>query len=34
VILNRQAVLGYLNKVTVSEITTKGKGYPTEVFID
>lgn len=34
VILTRQAVLGYLNKVTVAEITTKGKGYPTEVFID
>jgi mRNA interferase MazF len=34
VILTRQAVLRYLNKVTVAEITTKGKGYPTEVFID
>ena len=26
-------MLQYLNKVTVAEITTKGKGYPTEVFI-
>jgi mRNA interferase MazF len=34
VILNRQNVLEYLNKVTVAEITTKGKGYPTEIFID
>ena len=34
VILTRQAVLGYLDKVTVAEITTKGKGYPTELFID
>jgi len=34
VILTRQAVLDHLNKVTVAEITTKGKGYPTEVFID
>jgi len=33
VILTRQAVLEYLNKVTVAEITTQGKGYPTEVFI-
>ena len=33
VILTRQNVLQYLNKVTVAEITTKGKGYPTEVFI-
>ena len=33
VILTRQAVLEYLNKVTVAEITTRGKGYPTEVFI-
>jgi mRNA-degrading endonuclease toxin of MazEF toxin-antitoxin module len=33
VILTRQNVLEYLNKVTVVEITTKGKGYPTEVFI-
>jgi mRNA-degrading endonuclease toxin of MazEF toxin-antitoxin module len=33
VVLTRQNVLQYLNKVTVAEITTKGKGYPTEVFI-
>jgi len=33
VILTRQNVLEYLNKVSVAEITTKGKGYPTEVFI-
>lgn len=33
VILTRQNVLAYLNKVTIAEITTKGKGYPTEVFI-
>ena len=34
VIFTRQNVLEYLNKVTVAEITTKGKGYPTEIFID
>ena len=34
VVLTRQNVLEYLNKVTVAEITTRGKGYPTEVFID
>ena len=34
VILTRQNVLEYLNKVTVAEITTKGKDYPTEIFID
>ena len=33
VVLTRQNVLEYLNKVTVAEITTKGKGYPTEVYI-
>ena len=32
-IITRQNVLEYLNKVTVTEITTRGKGYPTEVFI-
>jgi mRNA interferase MazF len=32
-ILTRQAVLAHLNKVTVAEITTSGKGYPTEVAI-
>ncbi len=34
VILTRQNVLEYLNKATVAEITTKGKGYPTEVYIN
>ena len=34
VILTRQNVLKYLNKVTVAEVTSKGKGYPTEIFID
>ncbi len=34
VVLTRQNVIEYLNKVVVAEITTKGKGYPTEVFID
>ena len=34
VILTRQNILEYLNKVTVAEITIKGKGYPTEVFIN
>jgi mRNA interferase MazF len=34
VVLTRQNVLEYLNKVIVAEITTKGKGYPTEVFIN
>ncbi len=33
VVLSRQNVLEYLNKVTVAEVTTKGKGYPTEVFV-
>jgi len=33
VVLTRQNVLEYLNKVTVAELTAKGKGYPTEVFI-
>jgi mRNA-degrading endonuclease toxin of MazEF toxin-antitoxin module len=32
-VVTRQAVLEYLDKVVVVEITTKGKGYPTEVFI-
>jgi mRNA-degrading endonuclease toxin of MazEF toxin-antitoxin module len=26
-------VLDYLNKVTVAEITTRKKGYPTEIYI-
>jgi len=33
VVLTRQNVLEYLNKVTVAEITTRGKGYPTEIFV-
>ena len=31
VILTRQAVIPYVNKLTVAEITSEGKGYPTEV---
>ena len=34
VILTRSAVLPYLNKVTVAEIISQSKGYPTEVDID
>jgi mRNA interferase MazF len=34
VVVTRQNVLQYVNKVTVVEITTKGKGYPTEIDID
>jgi mRNA-degrading endonuclease toxin of MazEF toxin-antitoxin module len=34
VILTRSAAIPYLNKVTVAEITTQGKGSPTEVDID
>jgi mRNA interferase MazF len=33
VILTRQAVITHVNKVTVAEVTTRGKGYPTEVAI-
>ena len=33
VVLTRQAVIAHVNKVTVAEVTTKGKGYPTEVPI-
>ena len=33
VILTRQAVIAHLNKLTVAEVTTVGKGYPTEVPI-
>jgi mRNA-degrading endonuclease toxin of MazEF toxin-antitoxin module len=33
-VVTRQAVIEYIDKVVVVEITTKGKGYPTEVFID
>lgn len=34
VIITRQNIIEHLNKVSVVEITTKGKGYPTEVCID
>ena len=33
VILTRQVVLPHVNKVTVAEVTTVGKGYPTEVAV-
>jgi mRNA interferase MazF len=33
VVLTRQAVIAHVDKVTVAEVTTKGKGYPTEVAI-
>jgi mRNA interferase MazF len=33
VILTRQAVIAHLNKLTVAEITSVGKGYPTEIPI-
>jgi mRNA interferase MazF len=33
VIITRQAVIAYVNKLTVAEITTAGKGYPTEVAV-
>jgi mRNA-degrading endonuclease toxin of MazEF toxin-antitoxin module len=33
VILTRQAVLPHLSRVTVAGITSKGKGYPTEVAV-
>ncbi len=33
VILTRNNVIAFLNKVTVAEITTQGKGYPTEIPI-
>ena len=32
-IVTRQPVIPYLNKVTVAEITSTGKGYPTEVAV-
>jgi mRNA interferase MazF len=32
-VLTRQGVIAHLNKVTVAEITTRGKGYPTEVAL-
>ena len=33
IILTRQAVIPHLNKLTVAEITTSGKGYRTEIAI-
>jgi mRNA interferase MazF len=33
VVLTRQAVIPHVNKVTVAEVTSQGKGYPTEVAI-
>ena len=33
VILTRQGVIAHLNKLTVAEVTSAGKGYPTEVAI-
>ena len=30
-VLTRQAVIPYVNKLTVAEITSRGKGYPTEM---
>jgi mRNA interferase MazF len=33
-ILTRQAVIPHLGNITVAEITSKGRGYPTEVAID
>ena len=32
-ILTRQGVIAHVNKLTVAEITSAGKGYPTEVAI-
>ena len=32
-VLTRQGVIPHYNKVTVAEVTTQGKGYPTEVAI-
>ena len=32
-ILTRQGVIAHLNKLTVAEITSAGKGYPTEVAL-
>src|SRR5216117_1103591 len=32
-VLTRQGVIAHLNKLTVAEITSVGKGYPTEVAI-
>lgn len=33
-ILTRSAVIPFLNKITVAEITSHAKGYPTEIDID
>jgi len=33
VILTRQGVIAHVSKLTVAEITSVGKGYPTEVSI-
>ena len=32
-VLTRQGVIAHLNKLTVAEITSVGKGYPTEVAL-
>ena len=32
-ILTRQGVIAHVNKITVAEITSRGKGYPTEVAV-
>jgi mRNA-degrading endonuclease toxin of MazEF toxin-antitoxin module len=32
-ILTREGVIPHLNKLTVAEITSAGKGYPTEVAV-
>ncbi len=32
-VLTRQGVVAHLNKVTVAEVTSVGKGYPTQVPI-
>ena len=32
-VITRQSVIPYVNKLTVAEITSRGKGYPTEVAI-
>ena len=32
-IVTRQGVISYLEKLTVAEITSVGKGYPTEVAV-
>lgn len=33
-ILTRSGVIPYLSKLVVAEVTTQGKGYPTQVDID